>query len=65
MGKPQTLKGLWAGDLVDQVTIHIDQGFAIGRLIHQVTLPEFIEQSLRRLGSLHVKPCVVEQWGEF
>jgi hypothetical protein len=41
-GEFEALKGLWAGDFVDQVTINIDQAGAIRLLVDDVLIPQFV-----------------------
>jgi hypothetical protein len=41
-GELKALKGLRAGDLVDQVAINIDQAGAISFLVDDMLIPQFV-----------------------
>jgi len=60
-GQAQSLKGLWAGDLVDQVKVDIQQvRGAVGSLGHDVVLPHLLSEGLsHRDTSFHeVSDCM-------
>ncbi len=42
-GRPQAVKGLRRGDLVDQVQVDIEKGQPVGRRTHYVFVPDFLE----------------------
>ena len=43
-GRAQALEGLRAGDLVDEVAVDVDETGAVVLAMHQVALPDLVEQ---------------------
>jgi len=62
-GQTQALKGLGAGDLVDQLAVNIDQGCLAGFMVDQVAFPNFIvrvlfiEDLVTKLSTEAVRDC--------